>query len=190
MRETESRRTRDGILAASGAALMLAVLLVVQSFVGSGLFSTKTVTVTLTTSDAYEQVADAYASHLEQLSARNIPAAVSGYESNATVEWTGVVAGMNGNYSGAANIEILLGGDFFGKLINSSLSNEYQSVGVNGKVPVVNSTFNFQGYSSVEGNVNGTIVAQDTYEHVGNSWLIAHEVWNFTQYYAQFYVRA
>ena len=173
---------------ASGAAVMLVVLLLLQSLLGSGLLTTKTVSVTVTTLDAYEQVANAYANHLEQLSARNMPAVVSAYESNATVEWTGVVAGMNGNYSGAANIEILLGGDFFGKLINSSLSNEYQSVGVNGNVSVVNSTFNFQGYSAVEGNVNGTIFAQDTYEHVGNSWLIAHEMWNFTRYYVQFYV--
>src|SRR2546428_4446672 len=110
MRGTASRRTRDGILAASGAALMLAVLLVVQSFVGSGLLSTKTVTVIVTTSDAYEQVQNAYASHMTVLSTRNPSAAVSGYESNATVEWTGVVAGgLTGSYSGAADIKILLG---------------------------------------------------------------------------------
>jgi hypothetical protein len=173
------------------------VLLLVGALAGYlyGVNSTpaKTTTVTSTTTvsaslDAYEQVSDAYAYHLMQLSDRNMSAVVGEYESNATVEWTGVVAGMNGNYSGAANIGILLGGDFFGKLINSSLSNEYQSVGVNGNVSEVNSTFNFQGYNAVEGNVNGTIVAQDTYEHVGNLWLIAHEAWNFTRYYVQFYV--
>jgi len=174
---------------ASGGAVMLVVLLVLQSLLGSGLFSTKTVTVTVTTSDSYEQVASAYASHLAQLSAGNISAVASGYESNATVEWTGAAAGaLTGNYSGAGNIKILLG-SFTGKLFNFSLSNEYQSVGVKGNVPVVNSTFNFQGYSAIEGKVNGTVLAQDTYEHVGNSWLIAHEMWNFTQYYVQFYVR-
>jgi hypothetical protein len=46
MQGTASRRTRDGIFVASGAALMLAALIVVQSLVGSGLFSAKTVTVT------------------------------------------------------------------------------------------------------------------------------------------------
>jgi hypothetical protein len=188
MRGTESRRARDGILVASGAALMLAVLLVVQSFVGSGLLSTKTATVTVRTSDAYEQVQNAYASHMMELSTRNPSAAVSGYESNATVEWTGVVLGLTGSYSGAANIKILLG-SFTGKLLNFSLSNEYQSIGVKDNVSVVNSTFNFQGYSTIVGKVNGTVLAQDTYEHVGNSWLIAHEMWNFTQYHEQFYVR-
>jgi hypothetical protein len=185
MRRTESRRTRDGILAASGAALMLALLLVVQSFVGSGLLSTKTATLTVTTSDAYEQVQNAYASHMTVLSTRNPSAVVSGYESNATVEWTGVVAGLTGNYSGAADIKILLG-SFIGKFLNFSLSNEYQSVGVKGNVSVINSTFNFQGYSSVVGQVNGTIAAQDVYEHVGSSWLIARETWNFAQFNEQF----
>ena len=171
---------------ASGAAVMLVTLLVLQSLLGSGLLNTKTVSVT--TSDPYEQVASAYASHLAQYRAGNMSAVASGYESNATVEWTGVVAGLTGNYSGAGNIKILWG-SFTGKLLNFSLSNEYQSVGVTGGVPVVNSTFNFQGYSTIEGEVNGTVLAQDTYVHVGNSWLIAYEVWNFTQYYVQFYVR-
>jgi hypothetical protein len=188
MQGTTSRRTREGVLAASGAAVMLVALLILQSLLGGGLLSTKTVTVTATTSDAYEQVADAYANHLGELSARNIPAMVSGYESNATVEWTGVVPGMTGNYSGAANIKILLQGDFTGKFLNFSLSKEYQSVGVKGNVSAVNSTFTFQGYNAVEGETNGTVLAQDTYEHVGNSWLIAYEIWNFTSFYVQFYV--
>jgi hypothetical protein len=164
---------------ASGAAVMLAVLLVLQSLLGSGLFSTKTVTVTVTTPDPYEQVASAYASHLAQLRARNISAVASGYESNATVEWTGVVPGMNGNYSGAGNIKILWG-SFIGKLLNFSLSNEYQSLGLKGGDSVVNSTFDFRGYDAAVGELNGTVVAQDTYEAVGGSWLIAHETWNFT----------
>ncbi len=184
-----ARRSEGGLLVALGAAVMLIVLLVLQSFIGSGLFSTRTVTVTLTTSDAYEQVSDAYANHLMQLNARNISALVSGYESNATVEWTGVVGGLTGDYSGSANIKILLG-SLSGKFINFSLSNEYQSVGVKGNVSVVDSTFDFQAYSSIEGNVNDTIVAQDTYHHTGNSWMIAHEVWNFTQFDVQFYVGA
>jgi hypothetical protein len=53
---------------------MLIILLVLQSLIGSGLFSTRTVTVAVTTSDAYEQVSDAYAYHLMELNARNISA--------------------------------------------------------------------------------------------------------------------
>ncbi len=194
-----STRGREGLFVGVGAGLTLIVLLVLQSFLGSGLLSTRTVTVTtstvttVTTSDAYEQVANAYANHLTQLSARNIDAVVSGYESNATIEWTGAIGeGQTGNYTGLANIRILLGSSFTGKSnSNFSLSNVYQAIGVktNARV-VVNSTFNFQGYSAVVGNVNGTIVAQDEFAQVGGgAWLIAHETWDFTRYNEQYYVR-
>jgi hypothetical protein len=184
-----TRGTKDGLLIAMGAALMLIALLTLQSFVGSGLLSARTVTVTLTTSDANEQVATAYANHLTQLSTRNIPALVSGYESNATVEWTGVAPGMNGDYSGSADIKILLG-SFTGKFINFSYSHSYQSIRVKGNVSVVNSTFDFQGFSTVVGKVNGTVIAQDLYVHAsGSSWLISSEIWNFTRFNEQFFVR-
>jgi hypothetical protein len=188
MQGTTSRRTREGALFASGAAAMFVVLLVLQSLLGSGLLSTKTVTVTVTTTtDPDEQVASEYASHLAQLTAGNISALASGYENNATVVWTGGGAagsGLDGTYSGATNIGILLG-SFVGKLLNFSLSNEYQSIGAKGNA-WVNSTFSFQGYQAEEGKVNGTVLAQDTYEHVGNSWLIAYEMWNFTQFQGEF----
>lgn len=186
MHTRTSPRAKDGVLLAVGAALMLAVLLVLQSLVGSGVLSTRTVTVTVTTSDTYEQVADAYSSHLTQLGARNISALVSGYERNATVDWTGVAPGMVGTYSGSVNLMILFS-SFTGKFVNFSLSDEYQSVGVKSGVPVVNSTFDFLGYSSVVGYVNGTVVAQDVYGHAGgSSWLISRETWNFTRYNEQF----
>jgi len=173
-------------MVASGAAIMLVALLVLQSLFGSGLFSTKTVIATATTSNPSEQVASAYATHLAQLRARNISAVANEYESNAIVEWAGVVPWMNGNYSGAGNIKILWG-SFIGKLQNFSLSNEYQSLGVKGGVQVVSSTFDFQGYNAVLGEMNGTVVAQDMYEPIGGSWLIAHETWNFTHVSPNFF---
>ncbi len=48
MRTTTSRWARDGALVTLGAALMLVVLLVLQSLVGSGLLSAKTLTSTIT----------------------------------------------------------------------------------------------------------------------------------------------
>ncbi len=187
MRGTDSRRTRDGILAASGAALMLAVLLVVQSFVGSGLLSTKTVTATVTTTNPNEQVANAYADHLLLLpfSGHYASALASEYEANATIEWTGIEAAGTGNFSGSNNIEIALG-SFIGKFVNFSFSAESQSIEAKGNLSVVNSTLSFRGYSSVVGQVNGLIVAQDVYEHVGSSLLISRETWNFTQFNEQF----
>lgn len=178
-------RTRSVYAGLGGAAFMLVVLLILQSFLGSGLFSTKTVTVT--TSDAYEQVSNAYANHLMQLGAGNISALVNGYETNATVEWAGVVVGQTGNYTGSASFGVLLRSTI-GKFINFSVSEESQMIGVKSSARVVvNSTLNFHADSAVLGKVNGTIVAQDTYEHVGDSWLISHELWNFTQFNTQYY---
>ena len=79
---------------------MLIVLLVLQSFIGSGLISTRTVTLTVTTSDAYEQVSDAHGNHLMELndtvcvvggqcSLVDMSAVIGDYEDNATVEWLG-----------------------------------------------------------------------------------------------------
>lgn len=168
-----------------GGALTVIVLLVAQSFVGNGLLTTKTVTLTVTAPAPYEQVAIAYDTHLANLNSRNIPALTSEYQRNGTIEWVGVVAGLAGNYSGETNIEILWG-SFVGKFINFSLSDEYQSIGVEGNVSVVNSTFDLHAYSSIVGNVNGAVISKDTYEHIGSSWLIGRETWNFTQFNEQF----
>lgn len=191
-------RERDGIMIGIGAALALAVLIVLQSFIGSGLFGVRTVTIVTTSNDyKFEYVSNSYANHLTQLTTRSISAVVSGYESNATVEWTGLTPGKTGNspgiagnYSGSASIAILTG-EFIGRLANFSLSNENEVLGAgnNGSV-VVNSTLDFRGYDPVGGKISGTIIAQDVYEQVGNSsssvWLIARETWNFTQFQGQF----
>ena len=170
----------------------MTALIVLQSFTGTGLFSTRTMSVT--TTDSCEQVSNAYANHLAQLSTRSIPAIVNGYESNATVDWIGLTPGMTanssgiaGNYSGSSSIAILTG-EFIARLANFSLANDSQVLAVepNGSV-VVNSTFNFRGYDAVGGNINGTVVARDMYERVGDSsWLIARETWDFTQFQGQF----
>ena len=47
---------------------------------------------------------------------------------------------------------------------------------------MVNSTFNFHGYDAAVGNVNGTVIAQNLYAHVNDTWLIAGEIWSFTQF--------
>jgi hypothetical protein len=184
MKRRGTQSSHAGLLVGAGAAIMLIVLLVLQSLIGSGLFSTRTVTVTATNSDAYEQVSEAYANHLMELKARNINGLPGEYETNATVEWKGVAPELNGNYSGAADVKILWG-SFIGKFnSNFSLSNEYQSIGeVKGSNAwMVNSTFNFHGYDVAIGDVNGTVVAQDFYAQASDTWLIAREIWNFTQF--------
>jgi len=91
-REDMSTREREGILVGAGAGLMLIVLLVLQSLVGSGLLSTRVVTFTTTGAvstipDSYDQVASAYANHLLLFDSRNVSALADGYDTNATIVW-------------------------------------------------------------------------------------------------------
>jgi len=89
-----------------------------------------------------------------------------------------------GNFTGG-NIRILLK-SFAQGFYNYSLSNESQTIGAKGNYWVVNSTFDVDGYGGPVGNIDITIAAQDSYVHVGNSWLIARETWNFTKYDVQY----
>ncbi len=160
------RREREGLLVGVGAAITLIVLIALQSFLGSGLLSTRTVTSTTTAAastipDAYQQVASQYTNHLLHLDSRNVSALLSDYESNATVEWRGAIIGQTGNYTGSSNIDILLRSTFAGKLDSLYLSNERQTIGPKGGYWIVNSTFDFRGHNPIVGVTNGTIVAQD-----------------------------
>jgi hypothetical protein len=141
---------RKGILVGAGAGLTLIVLLVLQSFAGSGLLTARTLTSTVMTlstpTEDYNQVAGAYANHLLLLDSDSLPALVSGYGSNATVRWTGENAdGLRGNYT-RGNIGELFG-SFMNHIVNFSVSNESQTIAPEGGYWVVNSTFDIAGYS-------------------------------------------
>jgi hypothetical protein len=135
---------RDGILIGAGAGLMLVVLLILQSFIGSGLLSAKTVTSTTTTAtstipNAYQQLAGVYADHLLLLEARNVTGLLGGYEGNSTIEWTGNMPGMAGTYNGSNEIHALLNDSFPGVMVNLTLSIENQTIaGPQGRYWVVN----------------------------------------------------
>jgi hypothetical protein len=190
MRAT-STRERDGILVGAGAGLTLIVLLVLQSFIGSGLLSTRTVTSTATVmalpTEDYSQVASAYTNHLFTLNSMNMSALLGEYESNATIEWRGQLTGLAGNYTGSNNISRLLG-VFPGRMVNLTLTNQNQPivVGVQLNYLVVSSTFDFYGFDSFDGNINGIITAQDSYTSVSNTWLIARETWTWISFFCEF----
>ena len=165
-----------------------------QLLVGSGLFSTRTVTSTTTVTivstvpDAYAQIASIHANYLALLNSSDTAALKSEYESNATVVWKGEAPGLVGNYTGLLNIGILLG-SFRDPFLNFSVSNETQIITPKGNLWIVNSTFDIHGYGSVVGNTDIAIAAEDSYVHVGNTWLIANETWNFLTFNMQFPVR-
>jgi len=195
MRAVSTQGNGGGILIGVGAGLAIVLLLVLQSFIGSGILGTKTVTSTTTVTtvstvpDAYEQVASAYANHLLLLDSRNVSALLSGYESNATVVWTGDAMGLQGNYTGIGNGSGEIGRVFEyipGSMINLTLSNENQTIGGVQGGYWVNSTFDWAGYSSLAGPVGGSVAAQDSYVYVGNTWLIARETWTFLSFSCEF----
>jgi hypothetical protein len=135
------------------------------------------------------QVASAYASRLLQFDERNVSALLSGYESNATVVWTGQAAGLQGNYTCLGNGSGEIGKAFEyipGSMINMTLSDENQTIeGAQGGY-WVNSTFDWAGCSSLAGPVGGSVAAQDWYVHVGNAWLIGRETWTFLSFRCEF----
>jgi len=184
-------QARDGLFFGIGAAITLIVLLVVQSSIGTGFLSARTVTSTTTTTvttaptKGYDQVESAFANHLSAFGSRNVSALLSGYETNATVVLTGDAMGLQGNYSTPYQIEKTLG-YFLTGLDNLTLSNEtVTTVGVQGSYWIINSTFNWSGYSSRVGASSGAVSLQDSYA-LGYTWLIARETWNFIGWEAQY----
>jgi hypothetical protein len=71
---------------------------------------------------------------------------------DGTVRWVGDVPGLFGNYSAALEIKILWG-SFVGKFTNFSLSNEYQSIMVEGKDSArqLDVRLDFRGYNVLPG---------------------------------------
>lgn len=192
-------REHDALLISAGAAVTLIILLVLQSSLGSGLLSFRTVTMEPI---GYAQVAGAYSSHLVNLDSRNITALVEGYERNATVEWTQSQSngsnyrlGPIGNYTGWGEIQILLQNQFGRVTKNFSISDESQSISPDGSTWLVDSAFHVNAYNPVLGNINATVVAQDWYTQVfkqpalgvspAGSWLISREIWNYTSFIVQ-----
>lgn len=177
-----------------GAGLTLVLLLVLQLLIGSGLFSTRTVTSTTTVTtvstvpDAYGQLANSHANYLALLNSSDTAALKSEYESNATVTWKGADPGLAGIYTGLPNIGILLG-SFRGKFVNFSVSSESQTIAAKGGSGMVNSTLYISAYSTIVGKTSMVIAAEDSYVRVGDKWLIASETWTFLSFDEQFPVR-
>jgi hypothetical protein len=181
------------IVLLSVAVVLLLVGALAGYLYGVNSTPTKTTTATAVTTipDAYDQVASTYANQLLLLNSKNASAVASRYESNATVEWKGVAMGVEGsgdvgNYTGSKNITALLSAFLTHHVGDLLVSNETQTIGPDGSFWVVNSMFDFAGNSTLVGGFKGTIAAQDSYVHVGNTWLIAGETWNFITYIEQF----
>jgi hypothetical protein len=191
------------------AATTFAVILVVSvtlSVVATAVYlgqpsrpntTTKTITSTTTTSisttiNASDDVSLAFANHMMLIPSMNVSALVNGYEHNATVVWKGTIGAMcSCSYLNGTNLSVDWNLLFQGPSdTNFFLGNETYYVVPVGTTYVVNSNFDFQASNSLFGRINGTVSAQDSYVHVGSTWLISNEAWNFTSFEVQYPVIA
>jgi len=119
-------------------------------------------------------VSAAVNAHLNAISARNIPNIMTVYTDAAVVHWTGQASGLQGDYSGKNNIQLLyqtaLGTAQSMKLVVKSLTPSGTSA---------TAVLNISGTSSVLGAFNGTINASFSYVQSGATWQINTETWNF-----------
>ncbi|MDG6926755.1 MAG: hypothetical protein JRN09_09415 [Nitrososphaerota archaeon] len=197
MNGAATRRSKEGFLVALGAALMLIVLLVLQSLVGSGLLSARTVTVTTTSTDIpMGQVLGSFAEHMLMLQSRNLTAVVSQYEPNASVTWTGnqgpaaveaPAVGL-GNFSRAFDTFLYQPCGFHDTVRSFTVENVTQSTEFNPDgSATVDSTFSFAGNSSLWGEFSGSVSARDAFSYSKTGvFLISQETWNFTQYHDEY----
>jgi len=205
MRAVRTGASGWGTLVGVGAGLTLVVLLVLQSATSTGAFGTKTTeteTVTKTstvtaTEKVVDQISASFANHMLLYVSRNVTAIVSQYEGNATLTWTGSAtnfartynggAGLAGTYNGTGSITTLLE-SFFGKFstgtgVNFIIANVTRTIAVTANdSALVNSSFGFAGVPTINGDIIGTVSAQDSYAYSATSgaWLISRETWNFT----------
>ena len=199
--ESKAGRERDATLVGVGSALTLIVLLVLQSFTGNGLFGTRVVTTTTTSTEQPDSfVSGLYAEHVLALESRNVSLAVGQYQGNATVTWESAgecqCGFLDGSYTGKANVtelmkQVLLGivPKGIGSDVRSlTVENLTQSIGTepDGRV-VVNSSFVMVQQTVAFGTENSKITAQDYYAYSANAraWLIAREDWAFLSYSVQ-----
>jgi hypothetical protein len=187
-------RERDGLLVGGGAAFTLIILLVLQSFIGSGLLSTRTgtstVTSTLTIQPPLDPVVYQWAYYL---GARDLTNLTNMYAQNATVTWTGEADGLKGTYGGVDNIGILF------RSAEGKVSNLTATIGNDSLVVInpteTNATFSLtmHGTSPVQGNIliKANVSQEWNYSAVSGTigqeqWQIVKENWNYTTYNIQY----
>jgi len=119
--------------------------------------------------------------------ARDVTGLGNFYSNDALVDWTsspGVVAsGLNGVYSGSANVRILYGSSI-GKTtsLTANMSN-FSEKAVNPDNVNVSLTLTMNGNSSVVGTLAINIEANQQWNYVGGQWQIVKEGWNYVSFY-------
>jgi len=175
---------------------MLIVLLILQSFTGTGVIGVKTETTTVTATLSSQEVnivSDSFASHLNDFESMNILAFVEEYEHNATIRWAGDLnpccrmSPSPGGLQLALNQGLWFGLGSSAQIVDVVGLNEVFSASADNYV-VLNATFVLEGTSSLFGNFNSTVQAHELYAYSTwpqDAWLIGQESWNFLNFKCQ-----
>lgn len=181
-----------GVIALSVIALVLVALLGFVLLTSQSMVKTVTLTTTvIPTQQAVEMVSGSFSQHMLQLGSGNVSAVVSEYERNANVTWIGKTQCYGGFYNGTFFITELMNAFLVQTAPALVIGNVTMTTTAeaNGSV-VVNSAFGFasHGGSSIDGIVNGTVSAQDSYTYSTTNavWLISQETWDFITFNTQF----
>jgi hypothetical protein len=132
-------------------------------------------------SENREQVIAIIPTFVGYIQGRNIQSLSDYYTSNSTVLWAGTAEGLQGIYSGQANIRLLY---------VSSLSHmdklEVASTGINATSigPNVSVSMNLylNGHSSVIGNLSAMVEVTQLWSNAGGNWTIQNETWNYVKF--------
>ena len=128
--------------------------------------------------------------HLANISSRNVPAILSGYASNALVDWKGQTLGLGGNYSGKKNIQLLFAAAIgTAQKLNVTASNIQSIPSLNGEAAATTQGvalhIDTAGKSLVLGAFTSSVDAQIIYQQVGTNWLISSETWNYVNFFGE-----
>jgi len=183
--ETQPRRSKFLV---PFALATIAIILIVAAFEFSNPISS---TAKSPTTSASDQVATAYADHLDAVQSMNITQITGGFTPNASVEFYSMGAGnyftpntagkrtsLNG--TGTHVIGELYQGTFLSDFIIPHIVGENQTVTVNGNTANVESSFELSGSNFDGTNLYAYVDSHATYVKTGGNWLISYELWNFT----------
>jgi hypothetical protein len=126
--------------------------------------------------------------HIANVNARNVIAAVADYTPTATMIWEGNTQGLGGTYTGSSNIRFTYQTAIGGATALSYTLSNFTASGVSGNAnaAIATATENFTGSSTVLGNFHGSIQATYDYVNQGGKWLIEQETSNYQSFNTQF----
>jgi hypothetical protein len=119
----------------------------------------------------------AFDTHLSNIHARDVPAALSDYVGSATVLWTGNTGGLSGIYIGTGNIRLLLASALSTAQQISLAPSDYIVKNNSASRVTVNATLDITGQSQYLGRFNGTVEAQSVFTYSNGAWKISNENW-------------